>query len=72
MPLTATLHIDQPPAVAWHDNRMHIDIQCGEIRFTRILTRHVSEALAASLLRELAKSAGISVEQMRSKLANDF
>lgn len=72
MPLTATLHIDQPPSAEWRDDRMHMDIQCGEIRFKRILTRHVAEALAASLLRELARSAGISVQQMRARLANDF
>jgi hypothetical protein len=69
MPLTATLHIDQPPSAEWRDDRMHIQITTGDLSFTRVLTRYAAVGLLRELHRELAKSEGISQMELCMWLA---
>jgi|GEM_PF-6229498 len=71
MPLTATLHIDQPPTAEWRDDRMHIQITCGDISFTRILTRYAAVGLLRELHRELAVVANITPTELCLRLARD-
>ncbi|MAC89682.1 hypothetical protein [Maricaulis sp.] len=71
MPLTATLHIDQPPTAEWRDDRMHIQITCGDISFTRILTRYAAVGLLQGLQRELARSEGIGQQELCERLARE-
>jgi len=71
MPITATLHIDQPPTAVWRDDRMHIHITCGDLNFTRILTRYAAVGLFKSLQRELARDAGVSPVELCERLARD-
>ena len=70
MSITATLHIDTPPAVEWRDDRMHIQVESGDIRFTRVLTRYAAVGLLRELHRELAKSEGISQMELCMWLAD--
>lgn len=71
MPLTATLHIDQPPTARWVDDRMHIHITTGEVSFTRVLTRHAAVGLFMELQRELAKAKGISPLELCMLIADE-
>jgi hypothetical protein len=71
MPITATLHINQPPTVQWIDDRMHIHITTGEISFTRVLTRHAAVGLFMELQRELARDEGISPQEMCLRIAGE-
>lgn len=71
MPLTAELHIKQPPIPEWRDNRMYIQIQCGDLIFTRVLTRHAAQGLCEGLQRELARAADITPRELCMRLADE-
>lgn len=70
MPLTAELHIQQPPTARWVDDRMHIYITTGEVSFTRVLTRHAAVGLFMELQRELARDEGISPRELCLRIAD--
>jgi len=70
MPLTAELHIQQPPTARWVDDRMHIHIRTGDLAFTRILTRHAAVGLFMELQRELAREEGITPRELCLRIAD--
>ncbi|MFT6461002.1 MAG: hypothetical protein ACJA0Y_000496 [Maricaulis maris] len=67
-----TPFIDTAPEARWLSDRMEITTWSGTARLPSIWTRHAAEALAATLLRELAKRDGVTVQDMRARLANTF
>jgi len=69
MPITAELHIDQPPTAEWREDRMRIKVTTGDVSYVRVLTRHAAVGLLMELQRELAKQDNISPRELCERVA---